>query len=103
MEPIRSIYESDPDMMDLVRSFASEAPNRAQLVDDLLSQGELEELQRLAHQLKGAGGGYGFQLVTDVAARLEEALKEGAPESVIKERTSTLSEVLRAVRAPEAG
>lgn len=103
MDPIRSVYENDSDMADLVRSFVAEAPNRAQLLDDLLSGGELDELQRLAHQLKGAGGGYGFTLVTDVAARLEDALKEGAAESVIKERTSTLCEVMRAVRAPEGG
>jgi HPt (histidine-containing phosphotransfer) domain-containing protein len=102
MEPIRSIYENDPDMADLVRSFAAEAPNRAQLLEDLLAEGQLDELQRIAHQLKGAGGGYGFSLVTDVSARLEEALKEGASESVIKERTSTVCDVLRAVRSPEA-
>jgi HPt (histidine-containing phosphotransfer) domain-containing protein len=42
-----------------------------------------EALQRLAHQLKGAAGGYGFAPITDAAARVEEALVSGAaPEHV---------------------
>jgi HPt (histidine-containing phosphotransfer) domain-containing protein len=103
MEPIRSVYENDPEMVALVRTFTADAPKRAQSLEDLLSQGQHEELRRIAHQLKGAGGGYGFPQITDAAARLEEALKEDAEESVIKERTSILCEVLRAVRVGEEG
>jgi HPt (histidine-containing phosphotransfer) domain-containing protein len=103
MEPIRSIYEDDPEMVALVKTFASDAPKRAQSLDDFLTGGQVEELRRLAHQLKGAGGGYGFPQITDAAARLEEAIKEGAAESIVKERTSMLCEVLRAVRVPEGG
>ena len=103
MEPIRSVYENDPDMVVLVQAFGADAPKRAHALEDLLSQGQLEELRRIAHQLKGAGGGYGFHQITDAAARLEEALKEDASESVIKERTSILCEVLRAVRGGEEG
>jgi HPt (histidine-containing phosphotransfer) domain-containing protein len=33
-------------------------------------------LERLAHQLKGAAGSYGFPQVTPVAARLEQAARE---------------------------
>ncbi len=103
MEPIRSVYESDPDMVDLVRGFAKELPKRAELVEDLLSNGEVEELRSLAHQLKGAGGGYGFAIVTEKAASLEHALKQGEPESLVKGLTAALCEVLRAVHAPEEG
>jgi HPt (histidine-containing phosphotransfer) domain-containing protein len=35
----------------------------------------LEELQRLAHRLKGAGGSYGYPLLTDASKRLEDAVK----------------------------
>jgi HPt (histidine-containing phosphotransfer) domain-containing protein len=101
MEPIRSIYENDSDMVDLVRGFSAELPNRADLLEELLSQGHWTELRRLAHQLKGAGGGYGFPKITEVAASLEQALKQSAPESEVKERTGALCEVLRAVQGPE--
>ncbi len=100
MDPIRSIYEDDSDMLEIVREFAAELPGRAESLENLLRDGELEELQRLAHQLKGAGGGYGFAPVTEVAASLEKALKEGADESVLKNHAAALCETLRAVQVP---
>ncbi len=97
MDPIRSIYEEDPDMLDIVREFADELPSRAKSVETLLQQRDLDELQRLAHQLKGAGGGYGFAAITEVAASLELALKDGADAVVLEARASALCETLRAV------
>ncbi len=97
MDPIRSIYEDDPDMIEIVREFADELPSRAESVESLLRQGDLGELQRLAHQLKGAGGGYGFAAVSDVAAAVEQALKDGVDAAVLEARTSALCETLRAL------
>ena len=102
MEPIRSEYESDPDMLELVQEFAGELPDRAATLERLLAESQLEELQRLAHQLKGAGGGYGFPRITEVAASLEEAVKAGAETGVLKASTDLLCETLRAVVVPEA-
>jgi HPt (histidine-containing phosphotransfer) domain-containing protein len=97
VEPIRSQYADDPDMLELVKEFAAELPGRAEEIEGLLDRSALPDLQRLAHQLKGAGGGYGFPQVTEAAAALEQALEEGASEGVIKERTSLLCDTLRAV------
>ena len=102
MEPIHSVYEDDPDMLEIVREFAAELPRRAQEIEACLEGGELEKLTTLAHQLKGAGGGYGFTPITDSAATLEQALKEGADASRLKEYSHALCEVLRAVEVPEA-
>ncbi len=97
MDPIRSTYEDDLDMMEIVQEFADELPGRAESAETLLRDGDLSELQRLAHQLKGAGGGYGFDAITEVAAALEQALKDGADARVLEERASSLCETLRAV------
>jgi HPt (histidine-containing phosphotransfer) domain-containing protein len=102
MKPIHSVYEDDPDMLELVQEFASEMPDRARALEQCLVDAELEELQRLAHQLKGAGGGYGFTQITEAAASLEEGLKSGAAPEVVKERTQQLCDTLRAVVVPEA-
>ncbi|MEX2208736.1 MAG: Hpt domain-containing protein [Myxococcota bacterium] len=102
MDPIRSTYEADPDMHEIVCDFARELPARVAKLETLLSARAFAELQTLAHQLKGAGGGYGFAPITEVAARLEQALKAGAPEPEIKDRASDLCATLRAVVVPEA-
>lgn len=89
-------------MMEIVREFASELPDRAAQANAHLADGDLDALQTLAHQLKGAGGGYGFTSITEVAASLESALKEGAGDSVLKDKTAQLCETLAAVTVTEA-
>jgi len=101
MEPIRSVYEDDADMLEIVREFAAELPDRASELERCLEAADLAQLQTMAHQLKGAGGGYGFAPITERAASLEHALKEGQDETVVKDRTRELCEVLRAVEVPE--
>ncbi|MFQ5513564.1 MAG: Hpt domain-containing protein [Myxococcota bacterium] len=102
MEPIRSEYEDDPDMLDIVQEFAAELPERAAALEACLGGGDLATLQTLAHQLKGAGGGYGFPQITGAAAQLESALKAGAQATELKKDLDALCEVLRAVRVTEA-
>ena len=60
MDPIRSIYEDDPDMLEIVCEFARELPARVRSSRRCSQPRACAELQTLAHQLKGAGGGYGF-------------------------------------------
>ena len=101
MDPIRSTYEADPDMLEIVCDFARELPARVAKLETLVSSHAFAELQTLAHQLKGAGGGYGFAQITEVAGRLEQALKSGAPEPVMKDCTAELCATLRAVVVTE--
>jgi HPt (histidine-containing phosphotransfer) domain-containing protein len=102
MGSIRSAYENDPDMLEIVREFAAELPARIAKLESHLAAGEMHELQTLAHQLKGAGGGYGFPQITDLAASLEAALKQGLDAPVVKDRAHSLCAILRSVRVPEA-
>jgi len=101
MEPIRSSFEDDADMMEIVREFASDAPQRADEIEQYLQSGDLSGLQTLAHQLKGAGGGYGFDAITETAAALEAAIRQDAGEPAIKEASAVVCEVLRAVYVQE--
>ena len=100
-EPIRSIFENDPDMMEIVRDFAAALPERRRSLQALLEANDLDALQVAAHQLKGAGGGYGFQPITDTAARLEQALRVGVDASALKDHCQALCEVLDAVTVSE--
>mgnify|MGYP003489492318 FL=1 len=101
MDPIRSSYESDPDMLEIVCDFARELPVRAARLEALLEARSYSDLQTLAHQLKGAGGGYGFAQITEVAGRLEQSLKSGSSETLTKECVAELCAILRAVVVPE--
>jgi len=76
--PIRSTFASDPDMRELVEFFVQEMPGRITSLRKAFDAAELSDLTRLAHQLKGASGGYGFPSIGAKAGELESALKTSA-------------------------
>ncbi|MAT14244.1 MAG: hypothetical protein CMJ46_03135 [Planctomyces sp.] len=76
LEPVRSEYADDEDFAELLEMFAEEIPDRRQRLEAAFADQNIEEVKTLAHQLKGAGGGYGYPDLTVVAARLESACKE---------------------------
>ena len=74
-----------------------------------LANADFETLQRLAHQLKGVGGSYGYPEVTDAAKTLEDAAKARDPEAAGLALAS-LAQLCRAViaghpakRVPQGG
>ncbi|GEN28382.1 hypothetical protein HVA01_20280 [Halovibrio variabilis] len=72
-----SAYADDPDMDELVAGFVERLPQ--QLTDLRLAadEGDSAQLKRLAHQLKGAAGGYGFMPVSEQADAVEAAAGDG--------------------------
>ena len=76
----------DPDMAELVALFVEEMPSRVRTVLECFERGELSELKRVAHQLKGACGGYGFPQVGAVAGDLEKMLAQGATDDLARVR-----------------
>ena len=57
---IQSSFAADLDMKEILGEFVAKLPERVDELGRLLSGGNLDELRRAVHQLKGAGGGYGF-------------------------------------------
>lgn len=73
--PIYSSMAGDPDFQDLLEMFAESMEEKKILLQETLNSCDWEEMGRQAHQLKGAGGGYGFSGLTDVAYALEICCK----------------------------
>jgi len=82
-EPIKSNLVNDPDMTDLLDAFVARLPETLAAMAEALANNAHEELQRLAHQMKGSGGGYGYPMLTEEACKLEDAVKaDDAPATV---------------------
>lgn len=70
----------DYELIELKREFLDEAREK---VDEMFASVEsggrdgavLDRLAYLAHQLKGSGGSYGYQQISDDAAELEKAVE----------------------------
>jgi HPt (histidine-containing phosphotransfer) domain-containing protein len=95
--PLRSSFADDPDMAELVEYFVEEVPARLQSLRDLCESGDREGVQRIAHQLKGACAGYGFETVGLAAAKVEQPLKEDASLDDVREQIDELTDLLRRV------
>ena len=75
-EPVYSSHRDDPDYRDLLAEFAAAAPRQIEWLRDAFAADQLETLRVQAHQLKGSGGGYGFQELSNLAAELEVACQQ---------------------------
>lgn len=93
-KPLLSEYADDPDMAELIELFVGELPERVALLTDALAQGDMDLLAGAAHQIKGAGGGYGFPALTEAGRHLETAARESRDDlETVKARVEDLIDI----------
>ncbi|MCK4275247.1 MAG: Hpt domain-containing protein [Phycisphaerae bacterium] len=73
-------------------------PDTVSAMREAIANNHHEKLQRLAHQLKGAGGGYGYPSLTETAEVLEDAARAKDAEAA-KLAFSELRALCKAVAA----
>ena len=78
-----STLASDPDLAEIVEMFIDEMPDRIASLKSEFKTSDWNELGRLAHQLKGAAGSYGFGQITTLAASLEVAIRQSQGELAV--------------------
>jgi signal transduction histidine kinase/CheY-like chemotaxis protein/HPt (histidine-containing phosphotransfer) domain-containing protein len=98
--PLASSFADDPDMLEVVRRFVGSLPERVAAMKEAAHTGASATLQRLAHQLKGAAGGYGYAPITDAAARVETAIASGAETAAVRDLLEDLVAICMRVVAP---
>lgn len=99
--PIVSEFSDEPEMLELIGLFVAEMPGWVERIEAAWKRQRLTDLQRLAHQLKGAAGGYGFSVIGDTAAELEGRLEEDEPEEIeeIRELVESLVDLCQRATA----
>ena len=94
-----SVLGDDRDLAEIVTLFVEEMPLRVRHLQAHFGCANWDELARLAHQLKGAAGSYGFDQLTPFAARLEKTVRNGEPQASIRTALEELVEACGRVRA----
>lgn len=90
---------SDPDLAEIVELFVDEMPRRIANLESRFAAHDWPELERAAHQIKGAAGSYGFNQLTGAAASLEAAVKQRRDETVIQRSLEALTAMCANVRS----
>ncbi len=91
--PLVSEMSGDPDMIELIEGYVNELPDKLQALQKAADEHDIATLARLAHQLKGSGGGYGFPWITDAAKQLEQSSKAAADMATLKAQLASLAEL----------
>jgi PAS domain S-box-containing protein len=93
----------DPMFASIIRDFARELPHRVADMGTAARAGAWQQLHRLAHQLKGAGGSCGFAGLSEAAGNLEaRAARDDAEGAALAlSELAQLAEHITAELAPE--
>jgi PAS domain S-box-containing protein len=87
------LVRADPKFADLIPGFLQNRKQDVIALLDALDRGDFETVASLGHGMKGAGGSYGFQAITDIGAGLEQAA-ESADTDVSRRWVGELSTYL---------
>lgn len=96
--PVLSSFSSDPEMLELVEEFVSVLPERVSAIQSAVDGSDLESVTRLAHQLKGASGGYGFDTIGEAAANLERSAKAAEAVAQLQDEVEALISLCQRAR-----
>lgn len=89
------LLEDEADLIDLIDKFMARLPDFMESITRTYAEKNQEEFSGLIHQLKGVGGGYGYPMLTEICARIEEENKAGSNlDLVMAEFTVMCEEIL---------
>jgi len=95
-EQNKIVVTADRDLEDIIPGYLA---NRQKDIADMsaaLDGGDFETIRVLGHRMKGSGGGYGFDQITEIGASLEQAAKGGDGDT-IRARVAELVDYLARV------
>lgn len=82
--------EIDVDLQDLIPQFVENRKKDIASLEQLIENEDCVAIAQLAHKIKGAAAGYGFSELSELAAQLEKAVKNGDQ--------SVLSDIVKKMR-----
>ena len=98
-EPLISEFADDPQIRELLAEFTIGLGETCQQLREGVRMGNVEVVRRIGHQLKGAGGGYGYPDLTTAAGRLETAVvSAGAISDEVRRRAGDLIQLCERVQ-----
>ncbi len=78
-----TVVRIDRDLEDLIPGYLEKRFADVASIREAAGKNDLETVRVLGHTMKGSGGGYGFDRITEIGRQLEEAAKTGDKEAII--------------------
>ncbi len=74
----------DSDLMELIPGFMENRRQDVRAIMESVEQKDFEVIRVLGHDMKGSGGAYGFDAITDLGGCLEQAARGEDPTEILK-------------------
>ncbi len=98
IEPLISDFADDPDMLEIIEMFVDGLSERIDSILTAFEDRNFTTVSGIAHQLKGASGGYGYPSLSELAFDVEQLAKQNAADDLIEAALTVLvSECRRAI------
>ncbi len=81
----KEIVHVDASFAPLMPKFMTNRKKEVITMREALAAQDFETVRNIAHGMKGAGGSYGFDAVSTIAATIEAAAKQGIPITIAEE------------------
>lgn len=65
----------DPAIRALLPNYIRRRESDVETIADLISQGDFQEVGRLAHNMRGSGAAYGYPRITQLGGQIEDAAR----------------------------
>lgn len=69
------VHITDEDLIDLIPLYLENRQKDLEILKQAYTQNDLETIRSLGHKMKGSGGGYGLDRISEIGKELEEAAK----------------------------
>ncbi|MGH8610468.1 MAG: Hpt domain-containing protein [Gammaproteobacteria bacterium] len=73
----RIVVSGDPDLAALIPCFLDNRRKDVWIMKHAIAHADYERIRILGHRIKGSGGGYGFETITELGAQIESAATAG--------------------------
>ena len=83
-EGSKIIVKVDPELAELIPAFLKNRDEDIHLLMEGLKKNNYEIIERTGHGMKGSGSGFGFEAITEIGARIEQAAKHQDTDEVQK-------------------
>ncbi len=94
--PERITVYIDPDLEDIIPTFLANRQKDLQTLRTAMTEKDFEAIRILGHRMRGDGGGYGFNAISDIGGVMELAAGR-RDEPAIQRQTAALEEFLSRV------
>jgi HPt (histidine-containing phosphotransfer) domain-containing protein len=74
----------EEDLQELIPGYLENRVKDIAAIREALARKDYEAIRTLGHKMKGSGGGYGFDAITDIGHGIEEAAKREHGDEIVR-------------------